>query len=250
MKVIAHRGASGEFPENTLLAFEQALVQGADGIELDVRYHHSGQFFLLHDNELNVISNGQGNFDHLSVAQLQQLDAGSGQQIPSLTQALKLINGRCQVNIELKSNASSPHDIAKLLMALQQQLDSAVEQYQFSWSHFLISSFNHHLVAAQAKLLPPVATAALIASIPLGYSQFALDLAVCAINPSIDCLNQALVHDAHQRGLLVWVYTVDKQQDIANCYAMGVDAIFTNYPARSRHYIEQLKQTTPSNSPR
>jgi glycerophosphoryl diester phosphodiesterase len=240
MKIFAHRGASGEFPENTLLAFEQAIVQGADGIELDVQYHHSGQLILLHDASLNTTTNGQGNFNDLSLNQLQQLDAGSGQQIPTLQQALELINGRCKVNIEVKLSNSAAAQITELLTTLQRQLAYAIEQYNFNWSQFIISSFNHPLVAAIT--MPKVATAALIACLPLSLSKFATALNTGGVNPSINCLDLALVQDAHQRGLKVCVYTVDTEEDLALCSNMNVDAIFTNYPARSRSILQKLQR--------
>ena len=74
MKVIAHRGASGEYPENTLLAFKEAIKQQADGIELDIQYHHSNHFVLLHDNYLEKTTNGKGSVNDYSLTNLQKLN--------------------------------------------------------------------------------------------------------------------------------------------------------------------------------
>ncbi len=240
MKIIAHRGASGEYPENTLLALDQAINQAADGIEFDVQYHQSGQFILLHDADLETSTNGKGHFSQLTLAQLQQLDAGQGQQIPTLQQALQQINGRCLVNIELKLISTDNQEMLKIILALHKMLSRAVAEQHFTWQQFIISSFNHPLLAEIKLLVPKLTTAALTASCPLNYAAFAQELKTFSINPAINMLTPNLVKDAHQRGLQVWAYTVDKKSDIQYCYDLAIDGIFTNYPAKSRHYLKQL----------
>ncbi|WDE04980.1 glycerophosphodiester phosphodiesterase [Thalassomonas viridans] len=243
MEIFAHRGASAAFPENTLLAFEQAILQGADGIELDVQYHHSGEFIILHDSYLDVTTNGRGAYDELPLSELMQLDAGRQQKIPTLTQALALIKGRCPVNIELKDPHSEPRRLASITGLLRQTLEQAVAGQRFSWADFIVSSFNHHLLPAVLRQCPRVKTAALIASCPLTYGEFTQALEVQQLNVAIDCLNPALVQDAHSRGLLLGVYTVDRLQDIRRCYSLGVDVIFSNAPDKSRDYLKKLKDS-------
>ncbi|WDD99509.1 glycerophosphodiester phosphodiesterase [Thalassomonas actiniarum] len=243
MEIFAHRGASAAFPENTLLAFEQAIVQGADGIELDVQYHPDGELIVLHDSHLDITTNGQGAYDELGLTELARLDAGNQQKIPTLAQALAQINGRCAVNIELKDAGVAPGRLAAITGLLKQQLEQAIVKENYTWSHFIISSFNHHLLAAVKQKYPKIKTAALIASCPLTYSEFTRALDVCQLNVSIDCLNAALVNDAHDRGLTVGVYTVDRQQDIRRCYALGVDVIFSNAPDKSRDYLKTIESS-------
>ena len=237
MLIIAHRGASGEFPENTLLAFEQAIKQQADAIELDAFYHHSGKFILRHDIYLDRTTNGSGRVDQYSLQQLQALDAGQQQVVPTLAEALQLINGRCMVNIELKDTAHLPEQLNTIAQTLTAQLQLAIANGNFSLEQFVISAFNHHLLVAVKSCLPDIKTAALIACCPIDYAKFTEKLQVHSINPKVECLNQALVDDAHQRGLMVNVYTVDNPQDIAFCQQLGVDGIFTNYPKKSRQII-------------
>ncbi|WP_281560908.1 glycerophosphodiester phosphodiesterase family protein [Thalassomonas sp. RHCl1] len=243
MEIFAHRGASAAFPENTLLAFEQAIIQGADGIELDVQYHPDGEFIILHDNYLDVTTDGQGAYDELGLGELARLDLGSQQKIPTLAQALTQIDGRCAVNIELKDAGTEPERLTAISRLLKQQLDRAVAGQNYAWSQFIISSFNHHLLPAIKQACPKVKTAALIASCPLTYSEFTRPLNVCQLNVSIDCLNAALVKDSHKRGLTLGVYTVDRQQDIRRCYALGVDVIFSNAPGKSRDYLKTIESS-------
>jgi len=241
MKVIAHRGASGEFAENSLLAIEQAIKQRADGIEIDAHYHRdSGEFVLLHDPYV-VSSEGEEHyFEDLPLAELLALTPNN-QPITTLDKALALINGQCIVNIELKVTSTNAILIESIVNKLEQLLSDAIVQNKFSYSQFVASTFNHPLLVFLNQKIPQVATAALIAHCPLSYTDFKQILNVKSINPSINCINKNLVNNSHQLDLAVWVYTVDREQDILRCIQLGVDAIFTNYPARTKLIIEKRK---------
>lgn len=242
MKVIAHRGASGEFPENTLAAIKEAINQQADGIEFDIQYHHSNDFVLLHDYSLEKTTNGKGSINDYSLIDLQKLNAGQNEFIPTLHQALALINGHCLVNIEIKSSDTKNNDLLKVTQLLSQVLNHAVNHNNFLWSQFIVSSFNHQLLAKIKPLLPKISTATLIRTCPVDYAQCAQQLNANGINPSFNIINQQLIDDAHQRGLQVWVYTVDSEEDIYSCYFYGIDAVFTNFPARTKTFINLLSQ--------
>ena len=154
MKIIAHRGASGEFPENTLLAFEQAIIQQADGIELDAQYHQqSGQFVLLHDAYIADENGKEFYYDDLSLADLLAMTVDC-QPITTLDDALTLINGRCLVNIELKIATTNSSDLKKITSSLQILLNRFKQKQHFSNSQFVISSFNHPLLKQIKKQLP------------------------------------------------------------------------------------------------
>jgi len=239
MKVFAHRGASGEFPENTLLAFEQAIKQQSDGIELDAQYHQSsGKFILLHDS---YVKNNEGVEYHFNDLPLNELLAitNENQAITTLEQALAIINGQCLVNIELKATRSDQTLIKTIVGELKQLLSEFIQRKQFTYTQFIISSFDHPILLNIKQEIPQVNTAALIAHSPLTFDELEQTLQVKSVNPAINCLNQRLVNNAHQSGLAVWVYTVDRKQDIIQCIQYGVDAIFTNYPARTKLFIEE-----------
>jgi glycerophosphoryl diester phosphodiesterase len=238
MKIIAHRGASGEFPENSLLAFEQAIIQQADGIELDAQYHQaSGEFVLLHDSYVKDKAGNEFHFNELPLADLLSITK-KNQPITTLDKALTNINGRCLVNIELKTSVDDAYDINVIVQALVKLLNKYTQNRQFTYSQFIISAFNHPLLIAIKRFIPEVKTAALIAHHPLNFDEFKQILQAHSVNPSIECLNKKLLNDAHQLGLSIWVYTVDRTQDIQQCLALGVDAIFTNYPARTKLIVE------------
>lgn len=239
MKVIAHRGASGEFPENSLLAFEHAIKQQADGIELDAQYHlASGKFVLVHDHYVTNNAGETFSLNDLSLAALSSISKDK-QTITTLDQALMNINGRCSVNIELKVTTDDKITLQTIVTKLQKLLAEFIERQQFTYSQFVISTFNHPLLISIKQHIPQVDTAALIAHIPLSFDEYLQKLQVTSINPSIACLNQELVDKIHQHGFSVWVYTVDRKQDVLRCLHLGVDAIFTNYPARTQLIITE-----------
>lgn len=225
MQIIAHRGASGDYPENTLLAIEQAIVQGADAIEIDL-FAVQGELIVIHDHHLARTTNGTGSIYQYSLVELMQLDAGRGQRIPMLWQVLELINGKCWLNIELKGD-----DTVAPLLAL---LDKAEQQLGFDLQTLVISSFNHHLLAAIKQARSQLKLGALTASLPLDYAAFASQLQAYSVNCDVSFVNKAFVDDAKARGLKVFVYTVDQPDDIQRLKAYRVDGIFSNFPARSR----------------
>ncbi|MDR6983195.1 glycerophosphoryl diester phosphodiesterase [Rheinheimera pacifica] len=233
MQIIAHRGASGEYPENTLLAIEQAITQGADAIEIDV-FAVQGELIIIHDHHLTRTTNGTGSIYQYSVEQLMQLDAGRGERIPTLWQVLQLLhNTRLWLNIELKGE----NTVAPLLTLL----GKAKQELQFDDQRLLISSFNHHLLAALKAARPELKLGALTASLPLDYATFAQQLQAYSVNCDVSFINQAFVDNAKARGLKVYVYTVDQADDIARMQQYGVDGIFSNYPARSRQRLAEKR---------
>ena len=259
MKIIAHRGASGEFPENSLLAFEQAIIQGCDAIEFDVQFHQPSEtFILLHDSYLEVdvdvdvkkskshtIDSTTGNinekvhFNQLPLNELLNTAADGKYKICTLNQALECINGQCQINIELKSAAQGAQ-LLDQIQRLSHLLAQAKTQQLITYQQLVISSFNHHALLLVAEHLPEITTAALIACCPITYAEFCKKLNVKMLNLSIECLNPEIVNDAHLRGLQVWVYTVDNVVQIKQCLAYQVDGIFTNFPQRTREIISTL----------
>lgn len=239
MLVIAHRGASGEYPENTLLAFEKAIEQGADGIELDVQRHPDGTLLLLHDRFIDKHTVNQGHFSEHSSQAILEMSISHHQKIITLAQALSCIKGRCLVNIELKCDTSDADEMLTLLTQVKEAITYAVINDNFCDAQFVLSSFNHPLLKHAERVLPRIKAAALIAHLPLSITAVTEGLRLDSLNPSIDCLNNQFVAQCKKQGLAVWVYTVDQPFDIKQCQALNVDAIFTNFPQRTRQLLEK-----------
>lgn len=231
MKVIAHRGASGQEPENTLLAIQAAINANVDGIEIDVHLVEN-QLVVIHDRWLDKTTNGTGRIRDKSFAELRRLDAGKGQRIPTLWEVLLLIDGQCALNIELKSEQT-----VELVL---ETLVKAIDILNFKKEQFILSSFNHHLLK-QIKLFDRSwRIGALTGSRPINYAVFAEMLDAYSVHIDVDFVDKNFVEDAHQRGLKVYVYTVDHEEDIADLIAIKVDGIFTNDPTRSLVKIAHL----------
>lgn len=222
MICIGHRGARGHAPENTLTSIELAIEQGAQWIEIDVREHH-GELVVIHDRFLDRTTNGVGDISQHDLTALQQFDAGNGQSIPTLAQVITHIDKRVILNIELKDVASAQPTVTLLHQFIEQG---------WHFDHFVISSFFHHALAHIKQVEPRLRTGALCASVMIDYAKFAQDLAAWSLNLCSESLNQEIIDDAHQRGLKVFVYTVNDIRLFEELSNMGIDGIFTDYPDR------------------
>jgi glycerophosphoryl diester phosphodiesterase len=138
---IAHRGASAAAPANTMAAFEKALALGADGIELDVQLSADGVPVVIHDFTVDDTTDGSGKVARMTLAQLEQLDAGSyfdpafaGERIPTLEKVLEVMGNRLLLNIELKGFSLFDKGLERAVIGL-------IEQHALR-SRVFLSSFN------------------------------------------------------------------------------------------------------------
>ncbi|MCI0749214.1 MAG: hypothetical protein L0Y32_01545, partial [Nevskiales bacterium] len=221
--VIAHRGARGYAPENTLKAFEQAIALGAPWIELDVQLHQQ-VLWVFHDRRLERCTNGRGRLTDHDVNTLRRLDAGQGQRIPFLAEVLDLVHHRAGINIELKTAEGTAAAVAELLRGY---LDRG-----WTPDEFLVSSFHLPELREFRRRLPQVPVGVLLCGVPLDLAASATRLKARCVNLDVDFADPALIDDAHRRGLKVFVYTVNEPDDIA-LMRRRVDGIFTDYPDRA-----------------
>jgi glycerophosphoryl diester phosphodiesterase len=221
--VFAHRGAKGHEPENTLSAFAKALDLGASWIELDV-YLVEDELLVFHDDRLERTTNGQGYVTEVSVEYLRSLDAGNGQQIPLLTEVFDLVDGAAGLNIELKG----PGTAANVARLVEESLSTSGWQRD----QFIVSSFNHPELLAFARLMPDIRIGALTAHIPLGYAEFAESFGAWSVHASREFIDRAFVADAHDRGMKVYVYTVNDRDECLRLRKLGIDGIFSDFPDR------------------
>lgn len=228
MEIFAHRGASGEYPENTLLAFEQAINQGCDGIELDLQLIDN-QLIVFHDRFVDRCTDGKGRVDSFSFSQLRKLNAGRGEKIPTLNEVLELIAGRCRLNLEIKHYAAAE----PTLNCISQQLAG----FDFSQEQLIISSFDLRIPAAFAPGFPQFEFAALTTSIPNSLASFARPIHCNAIHADIDSFDPAFLQDSHKRGMAFRLYTVDDPGELKTLVQLGADGVFTNYPARAKKLL-------------
>ena len=224
--LIGHRGARGLAPENTLRALEAGIHAGAPWLEFDVQLHPCGELVLMHDLTLDRTSNGHGLLAEMPWDDLRRLDAGQGEIVPTLDEALDLIDQRARVNIELKTWDGTAAVVAT---ALRERVANGwpVEQ-------FLVSSFHLPELFEFRQLAPEFAVGALLCGVPLDWAGCASELQASSLNLSSEFVDSRLLADAKSRGLAVYVYTVNDPHEYRRLAAMGVDGVFTDYPDRLR----------------
>ena len=228
MQLFAHRGSSDLAPENSIRAFQLALDQRCEGIELDVRLM-SGQAVVMHDASVDRTTNGTGLVDQLTLEQWQQLDAGDGNSPPSLRQVLEMVTGRCDVNIEIKSS-DVVNQVAK-------EINYALDYLGFKLGQLCVSAFDHRLLVGIKVKIPSVSIAPLIGCCPVSLSRLADEMGAKALHSCTETTDAELVNDAHIRGLVVRVYTVEKAEDLLRLKQIGVDAVFVNNVVWARQVL-------------
>ena len=235
--VVAHRGASSAYPENTLESFQGAIEAGADVVETDVRLTADGVAVVLHDQDLARTTDGTGLVGELTLSELKRLDASGGAgpraEIPTLREVLELVSGRAGINLEIKNIPGevafdSPKEAA-VTAALEE-----LERTSFSGS-VLVSSFNWITIERSRELAPEIPTGFLtIAAIaPEAALVYARRHGHEFVLPSVTALvpaGEGFVRDAHDAGLRVGTWTVDDPDEARRLFEWGVDAIATNDP--------------------
>ena len=222
MKIYGHRGAAGLVAENTLESIEEALKYKVDGIEIDVHCCKTGELVVIHDETLDRTTNGMGNVSDFSLQELKQFKTLEGFQIPTLSEVLKVINARCELNIELKGkNTALP--VIKLVQEY-------VQNTQWQPEQFILSSFDHpqlfEIKAQTSKFKLGVLTEENISkALPI-----AKKLNAFSIHPPIYSLTQEEVAFAKSMGFKVFVWTVNEKLLINQSKFWKVDGMITDFP--------------------
>ena len=243
VQVTAHRGSSGEAPENTLAALHQAISDGADYAEIDVRETADGQVVLLHDADLVRVAGLSTNVWEASLDDLRRVDVGSwfspqfvNARIPTLAEALHAATGRIGLNIELKLNGHERHlaeSVVKLVRSAQ-----CVESC-------IITSQDQAALARVRELAPEMRIGWIVTAASGEASRLELDL----LSMRLDLVTAKRVHANRAVGLATHVWTVDDPDDMLRMIDLGVDNIITNRPARLRALIGQRASLADDNWP-
>jgi len=220
MLSIGHRGAAGYEPENTLLSIRKAITLGADWVEVDV-YLVDGQLLVIHDNTLDRTTNGTGKLDAYSFEDLRVLDAGKGEQIPTLLEVISTTQGYVGLNIELKG-AGSAKAVANLLAELPEK----------EGAKLLISSFSMDELVVLRACDETLRIGVLAGEDIQSSFQYAKELKASSIHLSKDKVNKELVNLAHKDKLLVYVYTVNERVDLQRMRNLAVDGVYSDFPDR------------------
>ncbi|HEX5807450.1 MAG TPA: glycerophosphodiester phosphodiesterase family protein [Anaerolineales bacterium] len=230
--IFAHRGASAHAPENTLAAFELALAQNADAIELDVKLSADGYAVVIHDQTVDRTTNGHGRVKDLSLAQLKALDAGSffsekfrGEKIPTLEEVFEVVGRRTFINVEL-TNYNTPRD------GLVETVCTLVKKLGLQ-ERVLFSSFFASNLSKARTLLPEVPRGLLALNGLLGAWARSFGFAFGryqALHPFLKDVTPQQVQRVHRLNRRIHVWTVNAAEDMRRLFSWGVDGIFTDDP--------------------
>ena len=241
-KVIAHRGSKGTHPENTLLAFQEAVAVGAEGIELDVHLTKDGQLAVIHDETLTRTTNGQGEVRDYTLEELQQFDAGSWfdpafaqAKIPSFPEVLALLEGlsfRGLLNIEIKTDV---HDYP----GIEEQVVAAMAAQNWSFD-YMYSSFNFQTLVKVQQLAPTIAKAYIMeteaAKIATGLTNVFID----SLHPKITwVMKQGEQIEQVGKNLRPW--TVNQESQFDFCFRHQLAGFHTDFPEKALRYREAMK---------
>ncbi len=255
--IIAHKGASGVAPENTLAAVQLALDMGVDMIEIDVRNTHDEEIVVIHDATLDRTTDGTGLVHDYTLEEIKQLDAGSwfgdakyvGEKVPTLKEVLDLVNGQCQVLIEIK-HMDHPHyhDFAEKLIDVIKEEKNGYEWIilQSEEVEYLEAAHEYDDHVQTKKLMIGEDSTPLLAfyietKMHLGRAKE--DDRMKALNPEFHTLSTRRVFRMHARGFQVYTYSPNTEEDMIKMLHMGVDGIITDFPdklVKIRKDIENL----------
>lgn len=231
---VAHRGASGYAPENTIAAFDLAVDMKADYIEIDVQRSKDGELVLIHDTTVNRTTNGTGRVGELTLEQLRKLDAGSwfgsefaGELIPTFDEILDRYRGKIGILVELKA--------PELYPGIEEQVAEALKKRNMDKpknNKIIIQSFNFESVKKVNELLPRIPIGVLTSNRAHTTVEALQEFSTYAdwFNPSYGIVTKELVEQVHALGMKIGSWTVRTPEAADFLFEMGVDAIITDYP--------------------
>jgi glycerophosphoryl diester phosphodiesterase len=240
VEIIGHRGAAGEAPENTMAAFEKAMADKADWIELDVQENADGVVIVQHDSDFKRVGRADLKTWNATNEELRVLDIGSwfgpefsDQRVPTLRQVLERANGHQNVLIELKYYG---HD-----KQLESKVVEIVEETGME-PHIMLMSLKREGLSKAAALRPDW-TRGLLNTVSVG-DLTRLDLNFLALNATAASLSQ--IRRAHARDMKVYVWTVDDPVQLSVMMSRGVDGVITDRPDVARQVLEFREQLSPA----
>ena len=234
IKNFAHRGFSGKYPENTMLAFHKAVeTRGCDGIELDVHLIKDGELVIIHDERIDrTCVNGSGFVKDFTYEELKQFDVSfkfagqcEPQHIPTLREYFELVKDKDIVtNIELKTGIFDYPTIEEKVWALIQEYDLT--------GKIIISSFNHLSVMRMKVLCPDIKCGLLTESWLIEPGHYVKKCGVECYHPIFCSLDKETVAEVKGQGIEINTWTVNEEEHIRDMIRLGVDSVIGNFPDR------------------
>lgn len=240
VRIFAHRGFSGMYPENTMLSFSKAVEAKADGIELDIHFSKDGEIMIQHDEAMRRTSGLDGFIFDYTRSELEKINAGSlfdnrfgFTPIPSFEEYLDFVKDKKIVtNIELKTAPVYYDGIEERAvdMVYRTGLEDSV----------IFSSFNWLSIVRLHKIAPELPVALLIDQRLYNMGPLFKREGISYFHPSYGTIDMDSVKDMRSNGVGINVWTVNDEADIITALNLKVDGIITNYPDRARRLAKDI----------
>ena len=230
-RIVAHRGASRDAPENTLTAIRLAARLGASWLEFDVSLLGDATPVLHHDETLERCTDATGPLERLGAADLAGIDAGrwfgaqyAGEPLATLAQALDLIEALdLSANLEMKTHGAPPERVARAVA-------EALAGRPWTRTRILVSSFRPGALEALRRLMPDQPLAVLYRDPPAGWPEVLASLGACSLHLRQQFLSREILARARAHGFHVRVFTVNDPPRIEPFRAAGLAGVFTDHP--------------------
>ncbi|MGG5255122.1 glycerophosphodiester phosphodiesterase [Neobacillus sp. SM06] len=235
-QIVAHRGYSAAFSENTMTAFFEAEKAGADGIELDVQLTKDGEVVVIHDEKVDRTTSGSGFVKDFPYKELRKLNANKKgikkEPIPALAEVLEWLKGNELIcNIELKNGMFRYEGMEEKVIEL-------IRRYELS-DRIILSSFNHYSIVYCYRLAPEIETAPLYVEgiyMPWVYAQ---SIRAKGIHPKLAAAPDEIIQSALKNNIAVRPFTVNQEDEMRRLYQVNCTALITDDPVKALRIRKQ-----------
>ncbi|KJJ40673.1 hypothetical protein UM89_18525 [Bacillus subtilis] len=240
-KIFAHRGASGQYPENTMLAFEKGIEAGADGIEFDVQLAKDGRIVVIHDERLDRTTSLKGFVKDTAYDVIKTANASanhdqtySDTKVPLLEDVLSWAEKKnFLLNIELKNSVIRYE-------GMEEKVLEAVKRFNLE-ERVILSTFNHESLALCARLAPHIERAVLTSDVLYQADRYITSIPASGYHPRLNSPGTAdeVLKKMRNSSIKVRPYTVNRPEDIKRLIEAGADGIFTDFPAKAADIVKK-----------
>lgn len=242
-KIFSHRGYSGKYPENTMIAFKKALECGVDGIELDVQLTKDGEVVIIHDETIDRTTTGKGFVVDYTYEELEKFDASfkfkdlGFNKIPTLREYFQLVKDYDIVtNVELKTGINE-------YLGIEEKVWELIKEYNLE-EKVIISSFNHFSVMRMKKIAPQLKYGFLSEDWIIDAGKYTHSHGVQCYHPRFNNLVPDVIKELKKYNLEINTWTVNLEEDMRYLYSNNIDVIITNYPELAQEIKKEYQGET------
>jgi len=243
----AHRGASGLFPENTILSFSKAINEGVEFIEMDLHLTKDRRVIIIHDETYDRTTNGTGWVWDMNLDEVQKLDAGQGEHVPTLEEVIELVRPtpvRLCLELKYEPNTNDPIRAEQESIATTAEVIKILQKAKFI-EKAIVTSFSPNVLKQAKKLEPRMPT--VLDPIPqdgtLTAEEVMEQVVPCAnvVAYYYPFINQDLMAEARLSGIHIWAWDPDEPEEFLRLINLGVQGVMTNRPEILNKVLTNIK---------